>query len=214
MSGVWSPNLQREWHSLCEFGAGTEDGDILCKGAWHGECYHQHPKDQFPVLQVWDLDKHLLGPETLEEEDPRQFRWAREGDHLMCPFQCNQCHFMNIQKRRLGVRAQDEVLLMCICCWANLDAFWSRERATVMVNQREVIRVQCMCAHLGIEEPYPARGPFEVVNNLGMMIACQSLLRSLDWGKNTEAIQFKTMHAEATFALFEFLPHDSRWCYG
>jgi hypothetical protein len=50
------------------------------------------------VLQACDLEESLLGPEELEEEDPNRFRTARDGDHLMCPFQCDDCHFYNIQK--------------------------------------------------------------------------------------------------------------------
>jgi hypothetical protein len=33
---------------------------------------------------------------------------------LMCPFQCNSCHFFNIQHCRPGDEVQDNVLLMCI----------------------------------------------------------------------------------------------------
>jgi hypothetical protein len=41
-----------------------------CKRAWHGECYKQYEKDLFPVLQAYDLEECLMGPEELEEEDP------------------------------------------------------------------------------------------------------------------------------------------------
>jgi hypothetical protein len=74
----------------------------VCRGAWHGLCYKQDPRDRFPVLQACDLEESLLGPDELEEDDPNRFKAARDGDHLMCPFQCNDCHFLNIQKRRPG----------------------------------------------------------------------------------------------------------------
>jgi hypothetical protein len=95
---------------------------IVCDGAWHGVCYKQQAKDHFPVLQSTDLDECLLGPDALEIDDPDRFKCARDGDHLMCPFQCDHCHFYNIQNRRPGAKVQDDVFLICIRR-ANLDAF-------------------------------------------------------------------------------------------
>lgn len=113
---------------------GQERGNgLLCDRVWHGSCYQQSVKDPFPVLQVADLDECLLGSDALEEEDPDCFKCARDSDHLMCPFQCDECHFYNIQKRCPGVRAQDDVLLMYIQR-ANLDTLWARESATVHAN--------------------------------------------------------------------------------
>jgi len=144
------------------------------------------------VLQAADLDESFLGPESLEEEDRDRFKCARDGDHMMCPFQCDECHFYNIQQRRPGVKVQDNVLLMCIRR-ANLDAFWSRETATVEANRREGARVLSGSARLGLDQPYPERKPFGVGDTFGMLIACQSLLRSLDAGRNTGTIQYETM---------------------
>lgn len=182
----------------------------MCDQAWHGSCYRQSEKDPFPVLQVTDLDECLLGSDALEEEDPDRFKCARDGDHLMCPFQCDKCHFYNIQKRRPGVRAQDDVLLMCIRR-ANLDALWSRESATVHANRREAARVLTVSERLGIDQPYPNRIPFPVEDTFGMQIACQSLLRSLDAGINTRTIQFETMRRlRAHYSNFyHTLPHGT-----
>jgi hypothetical protein len=46
---------------------------------------------------------------------------------------------------------------------------------------------------LGLDIIYPDRKPFPVEDSFGMVIACQSLLRSLDGGRNTSTIQFETM---------------------
>jgi hypothetical protein len=78
------------------FGKARENG-VACDGAWHGKCYKQSEHDPFLVLQSCDLEESLLGPEELEEDDPNRFKCARDGDHLMCPFQCIVCHFYNIQ---------------------------------------------------------------------------------------------------------------------
>ena len=144
------------------------------------------------MLQLADLEESLLGNEEMEADDPDRFKCARDGDHMMCPFQCDGCHFFNIQGRRPGVKVQDDVLLMCIRR-ANLDAFWSRESSTVEANRREGARVLALSERLGIDNPYPERKPFPVEDTFGMLIACQSLLRSLDAGVNTRTIQFETM---------------------
>lgn len=132
-----------------KFGQERENG-LVCNGAWHGKCYKQDAKHPFPVLRAWDLEESIVGPEELEEDDPDRFKCARDGNHLMCPFQCDLSHFYNIQRRWPGAKVQDGVLLMCIC-QANLDAFWSQESTTVfLANRREASRVLSVCARLGL----------------------------------------------------------------
>jgi len=64
---------------------------------------------------------------TLKSQDKLRFLVARKGDHLTCPFQCDLCHFRNIQKRNpIHNKVEDMRLLRCIRR-ANLDAMWSRE---------------------------------------------------------------------------------------
>jgi hypothetical protein len=82
------------------FGNRRENG-LICDGAWHGTCYHQSANDDFPVLQAVDLDESFMGAESLEEDDPNRFKCAWEGDHLMCPFQCDSCHFFNIIRYKI-----------------------------------------------------------------------------------------------------------------
>jgi hypothetical protein len=132
---------------------------VICEGAWHGPCYCQFDNDPFPVLQATDLDESFLGEEGLEEDDPNWFKCGRDGYHLMCPFQCDLCHFRNIQGRRPGAKVQDNVLLMCIRR-ANLDAFWSRETATVDANHREGARVRSGSKRLGLDIIYRSENLF------------------------------------------------------
>jgi hypothetical protein len=75
-------------------GAGVE-----CVEAWHAQCYQQHLKDDFPVLVATDLEEALVNDEAMEDEASMRFREARDGDHLMCPFQCDDCQFWNRFKR-------------------------------------------------------------------------------------------------------------------
>jgi hypothetical protein len=101
----------------------------VCYGAWHAGCYRQKDEDNFPVLQAKDLDDSILELDDLKDDDPDRFRTARAGDYLMCPFQCDECHFVNIHgtASRRGGDVKD-VLCMLVLRRAIFDSFWGRER--------------------------------------------------------------------------------------
>ena len=76
-----------------------------------------------------NLDDSLMGVNVnnLESDDPHRFQMARNGDHIMLPFQCDLCHFMQLQRRvPLEPIHQDWLLILAIYR-VNLDNFWSRE---------------------------------------------------------------------------------------
>jgi hypothetical protein len=143
---------------------------------------------------VKDLDDALLDEGLLEEEDPMRFREAREGDHLLCGFQCDDCHFQNMRGRlALGGNLFDLLTMLCIRR-ATLDSLWARERSTVSSNRLEGVRYLGICRSLGLErDAYPPRGPFPVEDAWGMRVACAILIRSLDRGRNADTIQYETM---------------------
>ena len=74
------------------FGSRT-NGVELCFGAWHAKCFHQGREDKFPVLSLSDLEESLIDERFIEEGDKDRFKCGRDGDHLMTPFQCENCHF-------------------------------------------------------------------------------------------------------------------------
>eukprot|EP00978_Attheya_sp_CCMP212_P029829 scaffold107351_cov30-Attheya_sp.AAC.3 len=49
-----------------------------------------------------------------EDNDDFRFKFARDGDNLMCPFQCDLCHFINVKKRPPTGLPGDDVLQLCI----------------------------------------------------------------------------------------------------
>ena len=170
------------------------NGDRLCQGAWHGPCYTESPSDNFPVLSVQDLDDSLVDETHLVEEDKGRFKEGRNGDHLITPFQCDECHFYNMKGRRaIPNLSTDDLLLLCIRR-ASLDAFWSRERTTVSSNMKEAGKyLENMCL-LGIENTaFPPKGPHPKEDAWGMRVACGLLLRSKDKGRNAPHIQFETV---------------------
>lgn len=62
-------------------------------------------------------------------------------------------------------------------------------------NQREGAWAMVLSAQLGVDNPYPKRQPYLVEDTFGMLIICQSLLKSLDVGWNAGTIQFETMQS-------------------
>ena len=130
---------------------------------------------------------------TLKSQDKLRFLVARKGDHLTCPFQCDLCHFRNIQKRNpIHNKVEDMRLLRCIRR-ANLDATWSRESQTVTKIFYLALRAIDISKALGIADPFPVMGPFPVQDVFGMSAAVVTLTRSLDVGKHAATVQFETM---------------------
>jgi hypothetical protein len=65
----------------------------------------------FPIKRAMDPD----GEGIVDEKDVGRFLKARAGDHFMCQFQCDLCHFRNIQRRNPVVgNIKDSLSLRCI----------------------------------------------------------------------------------------------------
>jgi hypothetical protein len=171
-----------------------------CRNAWHGACFKPDRGDTFPVLQVRDLDVSLVNESALEDDNPNRFKEAREGDYLMTPFQCPECHFFNI-KRRLPVDGNhvDNLPLVCIQR-AILDSFWARERSTVNSNRLEGNKFLTMQRTLGFKvDCLPLQGPYPKRDEWGVGIACGMLLYLKATGKNTATIQYETLRKQRSF---------------
>jgi hypothetical protein len=104
--------------------------------AWCGECYTPLKGDRFLVRLTKDDEGNLL----VNEEDTLRFAVARPGNHLFCPFQCEICHFRNVQGRYplVGSGLLGDVELLKCLRRVNLDAFWSREPSTVSQQLRKI----------------------------------------------------------------------------
>ena len=83
----------------------------------------------------------------------------------------------------------------------NLDAFWSREPATVKGNLREGIRVESTSLKFGIGSISPMMGPFPLSDKLGMKAALAVLDRSQDrTGRTEEFVQPDTLQEGPNFS--------------
>ena len=116
-----------------------------CRGAWCGGCYtsserikfHIHHPDQLSELEnQHDVNTPLLqnlwGPKLREEN---AFCYARPGDHLLSPFECDLCIFVKLQKRLPCSTRETDKFLLATIGRMNLDCFWSRESSTVRPHE-------------------------------------------------------------------------------
>jgi len=171
---------------FCANFATPRSGWQACHSVWCGSCYtpsdtvtfHRTlPQDEsgFHWSVAKDVDRHLS---------------ARDGDHLVTPFQCDICVFRNIQGRNPG--SHDGLVMACIR-QANLDACWGRETATVSSPLRAVRQTIQLLSPVGVKPPYPALGPFPVADTMGYTMAITMLLKSRQPGKYATYQQFETI---------------------
>lgn len=141
-----------------------------------------------------------------EDKERLQLKWgkrqrraddymiARNGEHLMVPFECDTCIFLKIR----GCLPQedssvDNLLLDCIRR-ANLDVFWSRARGTVEGNCRKAKQMQSLADSLNLPGPFVTREIMPLYDHCGYQIAVIMLKYSLSTtGKNDTYIQFDTV---------------------
>ena len=159
-----------------------------CKSAWCGPCYGPRGSKPFLIRAQYDDDGDII------EEPGRKIKFleGRKGDHLMVPFQCDQCHFRNITGRDpMRWKVTDHEVLEYIRR-ANLDAFWDRSPNTVSSNLSDAWRMEKMGERLGLGAMAPAIGPFPLKDECGMRFAIAILERSLAPGQNEEFVQWGT----------------------
>ena len=134
---------------------------------WCGECYISNPEFDFHIHELEskasingnDGGPLLENPWREAEIDNNPLRSARDGDHLMAPFECDDCVFLKLRKCRPNLAySRDRLLLACIRR-ANLDVFWSRETATINSQRGAVRRGLALSRSVGLQGPYLNPGP-------------------------------------------------------
>jgi hypothetical protein len=129
----------------------------------------------------------------VNEEDKPRFLGARVGDHVVCPFQCELCHFINMEGRSpmKGTGVSDDAETIALIRRANLDAFWSREPTTIGHNLSKINLVLQIFHELGLDNPpVPMLGTWPVEDNFGMGAAIVLLKHSLDPGVTETTVQY------------------------
>ena len=159
-----------------------------CKGAWCGKCYVAAADVAFPIIRPVEED----GFDLTLESDKRRHLEARNGDHLLVPFQCDLCHFRNLTNRD-PVLCKGGSRLIATIRRANLDAFWAREPGTVNSTRLDGIKIVRLEKDLNLQSTFPSMGPFPVKDVLGMGIAVCMLRRSLEKGRYKDTLQYETV---------------------
>ena len=107
---------------------------------------------------------------------------ARNGDWLIAPFQCDQCHFINIYNRVPLADSEHDKLILLFVRRANLDMFWSRTDLTVSSNLSSITEILKISRELNLPVPLSVLGPWPVKDISGMKLAIIELRKSQ--GKN------------------------------
>ena len=133
-------------------------------------------------------------------DEANMFMVARQGDHMLCPFQCDLCHFINMLDRHPNMEKPEDMFLMRCIRRVNLDAFWSRRPGTVYQHFRTYKLVLDLDVALGFgDRLLPDMGPFPVKDTFGMKAAVFFVTRSLMPGRKSEALSFGTTRKMRTF---------------
>ena len=166
------------------------------------------------------MDFHIHSQERVEEENDGQDRieseWnkihkskddfihARNGDHLLIPFECDYCIFYKLKNHipRLN-HPQDQLLMGCLRRM-NLDAFWSRTTSTVRANTLRANRMKKLSDLVGLSTSFIHTDHLPPYDHCGYEVAVQILLASRKGGKYSERYtQFDTIrHLRSTYSNF------------
>ena len=114
---------------------------------WRGSCYTLSGDIEFQIREqeVKDQEEDRFQKKWRDRIDVNKYREVRPRDHILAPFECEICVFLKFKGRR-PIQFRDENRILCETLRrANVDVFWSRDRATVanaLVTQGSFVRCQ------------------------------------------------------------------------
>lgn len=148
------------------------------------------PKDPYPRQEDIDEGGNVW---CAKVGDDGRYLTARDGDHLVTPFQCELCLFRSFCGRDPNPKRVKDRRLLRATRRASIDAFWAREPSTVDDTRRQVAKTVELSRELGKEPSFESLGPFPLEDVLGVGAAVDMLTRSLDrTGKYKATVQVDT----------------------
>jgi hypothetical protein len=142
------------------------------------------PLDQMRLQRAWGK----------RHRSPLDFLKARDGDHILVPFECDLCIFRKLRKHPPDVGSATDRLLMACIRRANLDSFWSRATDTVRGNRDKTKMGIDFSRSVGLEGPYLHEGSLPPHDHCGYEVAIQMLLNSRRPGRHSKIYcQFETI---------------------
>jgi hypothetical protein len=124
-----------------------------------------------------------------EEND---FIYARAGDHLFCPFECDYCTFYKLKGMDANEDRVEDSNLLSYIRRANLDAFWSRRPSTVNALRRLFVEQVEAGEYFGFQM-FPPLGPFEPGYDSGMRAALGLLRKGQGTGRHEAQPKWSTV---------------------
>jgi hypothetical protein len=160
---------------------------------WCGGCYTSSDQTAFHIASddviptaAGDEDR-LISGWTRKRVDQQRFGVARNGDDLLVSFECDTCIFRKLYFRNADLRNNRDVFSLACIRRINLDAFWSRARATVDSNAAKVREGMRLSSLLGLSGPYLDPGPLPLDDHCGYEVALQMVACSLEGGRYSES---------------------------
>jgi hypothetical protein len=141
-------------------------------------------------LQFEERDNDVVDEDRLQSmwgsklQRPMDYKQARDGDHLLVPFECDACIYNKLGKTTITEtnRNQDQLLRACIR-QMNLDSFWSRASSTVRANREKTKLAVELSRSVGLLGSYAHTEFLPDTDHCGYEIAVQMLLASKRPGK-------------------------------
>jgi len=134
----------------------------------------------------------------------KDFTHARDGDHLLIPFECDYCVHIKLKGYLPDMLNATDKLLMATIRRMILDAFWSRESSTVKANVRKAKKMIQVANSVGLPGPFWISAPPQPFDHCGYQVAIVILLLSREPGKYSSSYtQYDTVRAyRSTFSNF------------
>lgn len=130
----------------------------------------------------------------LEERNSKgNFLSARDGDDLLCPFECDFCGFERLTKRRAETLQTSDTPLMTCIRRAKLDAFWSRRPRTVEKTRRNFLYHVENCRLMGIEPFFCKPLNIPESHDDGLQYAVTMLCKSQEKGRHQATLKFSSV---------------------
>ena len=138
--------------------------------------------------------KNEAGAVWRREKDKDRFMSARDGDMWAAPFQCDDCWFVNLEKKEACSESLVDQRLLGYIRRVNLDILWSREPGTVAASCSQLSKIMRLCDDLGMRRLELPVGPWPVEDNVGFRLAIIILRASQAKGRNSkDYTQFDTI---------------------
>jgi hypothetical protein len=107
---------------------------------------------------------------------PDEYLVARDGDHLLVPFECDLCIFRKLHMNDLSPTSEQDRLLLACYRHVTLDAFWSTASSTVAGNRDKIRQGLVLSKLVGLDGPYVHYGSMPSTDTFGYEVAIQTVL--------------------------------------